>query len=109
MKKVETKLQLDKALEKSNHEPIIIFKHSNTCPISAGAYEEMIEFEKKIELPIFIVVVQEARDVSNQIQDILEVEHQSPQAILVSQSHEKKVFNHDEITEDDLFEAVMNF
>lgn len=108
MKKISTKYQLDAALEKSNHELIIIFKYSNTCPISAEVYEEIKNLEKKIDMPIYKIVIQENRDLSDQVQEVLDVKHESPQVILVNQSHEKKIFNHNEITEDNLFEATIN-
>ncbi|XOU94853.1 MAG: bacillithiol system redox-active protein YtxJ [Candidatus Kerfeldbacteria bacterium] len=109
MKNISSKYQLDAALEKSNHELIILFKHSNTCPTSASAFLEIENLEKKIDVPIFKIVVQDYRKLSDKVEDLLEVQHESPQAILINQSHEKKIFNHEEITEDNLFEAVMNF
>ncbi|HEY8184635.1 MAG TPA: bacillithiol system redox-active protein YtxJ [Pyrinomonadaceae bacterium] len=59
--------------------PVVIFKHSLTCPISANAYEEMAEFEGEIAL----IEVQRARELSAEVEDRLGVTHESPQVIVL--------------------------
>ena len=56
--------QLEDLVKQSAEAPVVVFKHSTTCPVSAGAYEEM----SAVTVPVNIVIVQEARDVSNQIE-----------------------------------------
>ncbi len=51
---------LEELLARSQSEPVIIFKHSSTCPISAAAYREM----SHVEEPVSLVVVQRARALS---------------------------------------------
>ncbi|MDP2683893.1 MAG: bacillithiol system redox-active protein YtxJ [bacterium] len=109
MQAIKNKVLLDKALEKSNHEPILIFKHSDSCPVSSEAYDEVLKFEKKVETPIFLIVVQDNRDESNQVEQVLEIKHESPQIILVNESHAKLTLNHEDVTEDNLFEMMMKF
>ena len=72
-------------IEHSVKEPVLVFKHSLTCPISAGAYIRMNHgIEKKlIKYPVYIVVVQEKRELSNEIEQILNITHESPQIILI--------------------------
>lgn len=76
---------LDNVLEHSKREPVLIFKHSLTCPISAGAYKRIVEGLEKglIPYPTYIVIVQNERDLSNTIAEKLGVIHQSPQLILI--------------------------
>ncbi|MBA3804575.1 MAG: bacillithiol system redox-active protein YtxJ [Acidobacteria bacterium] len=83
MKKQFTHVDDTKALEvllvRSHTEPVIVFKHSTTCPISAAAYAEMSEVSNDVSL----VVVQRARDVSREIEARTGLRHESPQAIIL--------------------------
>src|SRR5713101_4851480 len=69
----------EELLRRSAEEPVVIFKHSTTCPVSAGAYEEMSE----LKVTVNIVVVQDAREVSDEIEARTKVEHHSPQVIIL--------------------------
>jgi len=66
-------------LKQSAEKPVVVFKHSTTCPISAGAYEEMTA----LDYPVNIVTVQTAREVSDEIEVRTDVEHHSPQVIVL--------------------------
>jgi bacillithiol system protein YtxJ len=70
---------LEDLLARSHSEPVILFKHSSTCPISAAAYAEMSQVPNDISL----VVVQGARDVSREIESRTGIRHESPQAIIL--------------------------
>ena len=70
---------LDRFLAQSNGAPAIIFKHSNSCGISAGAYEEMSRLNRQVGL----VTVQTARDVSNDIEARTGVAHHTPQVFII--------------------------
>ncbi len=72
-------------IDYSKKEPVLIFKHSLTCPISIGAYGRIVEGLEKntISYPIYIVIVQKNRDLSSEIAREFNVVHQSPQIILV--------------------------
>jgi bacillithiol system protein YtxJ len=78
--------QWDQAIQGTSEKPLLVFKHSTTCPISAAAHEEVMHFiedDKDSPVDYAIVHVIEDRPVSNAIADHLEVKHASPQAILV--------------------------
>jgi bacillithiol system protein YtxJ len=68
--------------------PRWIFKHSSTCPVSTAAFEEVSAFTDSDtgtgDLPVGLVVVQEARPVSNWLATRLAYVHQSPQLFLVN-------------------------
>src|SRR2546422_6988306 len=70
---------LDRFLARANGSPAIIFKHSNSCGISARAHAEM----SRIELPVGLVTVQTARAVSNEIEARTGVEHETPQVFII--------------------------
>ena len=86
---METVPDLDAVLAGSVNRPVLIFKHSATCGTSALAQEEVDEIVSLIEeeaLPVdcFMVGVQAARTVSNEIETRLRVRHESPQVLLIS-------------------------
>jgi bacillithiol system protein YtxJ len=58
---------------------VILFKHSTTCPVSAAAYAEMSQVPEEVSL----LVVQRARDVSQEVATRTGVRHESPQAIIL--------------------------
>src|SRR6266850_6730293 len=64
---------------RSRERPVVIFKHSLTCPISAAAYDQMAAFEGEVAL----IEVQRARELSTEIENRLGVAHESPQVIVL--------------------------
>ena len=76
--RVADRKALDNLLANSKQKPIIVFKHSNSCPISAAAYREM----QKIDDEVVLVEVQSAREVSKELADITGIRHESPQVIV---------------------------
>jgi bacillithiol system protein YtxJ len=78
--------ELDKALFDSHAQPLLLFKHSYTCGISAEALDELrahIGDQAPPAVKYAMVTVQTHRDVSNEIAERLGVRHETPQAILV--------------------------
>jgi bacillithiol system protein YtxJ len=70
---------LDRFLAQANGSPAIIFKHSNTCGISARAHAEM----SRIEQSVGLVIVQKARELSNEIAARTGVAHETPQVFII--------------------------
>jgi len=60
---INTTEQLDEIFEQSNKNPIVLFKHSLTCPISAGVHQDIANADADIN----IVIMQKARNVSDEI------------------------------------------
>jgi len=77
------------------NEKFYVFKHSITCGVSMAAKEKVDAYEGPI--PVFEVIVQTQRLLSNDIAEKLQVRHESPQLILVENGKVKKVLNHYEI------------
>lgn len=77
---------LRKALEKGESETVLLFKHSTRCSISSMALNRF-EGEWNADNPceIYFLDLIAHRDISNLIADLTKVEHQSPQAIVISQ------------------------
>ena len=79
--------QWQEAYKKTSEKPLVVFKHSTRCDISAGAHEDYMRYVEdlgeKAPADFAIVHVIEDRPVSNAIAETLGVQHKSPQAILV--------------------------
>lgn len=82
---------LHRALEQSEDGPVVLYKHSSACPISAQANDEMESLAGNGGPPIYRVVVQESRDVSDAIAERFSIRHETPQAIVVE--GEQSVFD----------------
>jgi bacillithiol system protein YtxJ len=71
----------------SERQAVLFFKHSNTCGVSMRAFDE---FRKYLQAPEggqvrnCLIIIQSARDVSDELARLTGVRHESPQAIIVS-------------------------
>lgn len=102
---ITTKQQLDQYLDK---ETVILFKHSSTCPVSAEAFNEYQMFvNEHSEIPAVFLVVQENRDLSNEVAESFHVKHQSPQVILFRNGNVAWHESHWRITNESLTTAIM--
>ena len=70
---------LQELINRSEKEPIVIFKHSTACPVSANAYDQMSTLKSEVTL----VVVQRARALSQEIATTTGIRHESPQVIIL--------------------------
>ena len=88
--------------DRSKERPIVIFKHSLTCPISSAAYAQMERFQGEVAL----VEVQLARALSREIENRLSVAHESPQVIVLSKGQVTWNASHFKITSEAVAAAV---
>jgi bacillithiol system protein YtxJ len=70
---------LDDFVAQSNGSAGVLFKHSNSCGVSSRGYDEM----SKLRQPVGLVVVQRARQVSDEIESRWHVTHETPQVLIV--------------------------
>jgi bacillithiol system protein YtxJ len=93
-------------LEQSRENPLFIFKHSTTCPVSAAAY---FAFESSaVDVPKYFLKVQDSRPVSNEIESNLGIEHQSPQLFLLKDGKAVWQATHYSISGHQIKKAVEN-
>jgi len=90
--------ELDALFQKSYEKPVVLFKHSTTCPISAGVYQEISNADANINL----VVVQHARNVSTAIAEKTGIRHESPQAIILKDGKPVYHASHYDVTAADV-------
>ncbi len=72
------------AASKSESTTFALFKHSTRCSISATAKARLERSWKESEgLPIFLLDLLNHRDVSSEIERVLEIQHESPQLLVI--------------------------
>lgn len=97
--------ELDILFEESDKKPIVLFKHSLTCPISHNVFEEISSISSDINL----VIVQTARQISNEIEARTNVRHESPQAIVLKNKKAVYHASHYDITAEDIENCLKSF
>lgn len=76
--------QLNELIEESKHNPVLIFKHSTRCGISRMTlkrFESEFNLEDKVT-PYYLDLLAH-RDISDTISQQFNVQHQSPQLLLI--------------------------
>jgi bacillithiol system protein YtxJ len=102
-KEITDAAELDGLFAESGEKPVVLFKHSLTCPISHAAYEEMSLLENE---PISLVIVQDARSVSNEIASRTGLRHESPQTIILRSGKSVWHASHYDITKSSVMRAL---
>jgi thioredoxin 1 len=65
-------------------EAMLVFKHSNSCPVSFTAKRQYDHFvAANPEVPTRLVIVQQERELSNALETVSRLRHESPQALIV--------------------------
>ena len=100
-------------IETSSRQPLFLFKHSTRCPISFNAEREFLKFAAETPDSTNIIFLHldllKYRDVSDTIEEILAVRHQSPQVILVKNKKACWSISHSNISMASLNQAVAQF
>ena len=94
---------VDRVLNENKY--VFVFKHSETCPISANAYDQFNKFLYERDIAGYYLVVQEQRDLSNYIEEETGVKHESPQAFYFVDGKVKWHASHDDINVSSLAQA----
>ncbi|MCR2804167.1 bacillithiol system redox-active protein YtxJ [Paenibacillus soyae] len=85
-KEITTIEEWETAFQQSTERPVVLFKHSTTCPVSANAHGEFNNYlggNPKDNVDYLLVKVIESRPVSNKIAEDTGVKHESPQIIYI--------------------------
>ncbi len=90
--------ELENLFEQSFEKPIVLFKHSLTCPISAGVYQEVSGANADINL----IIMQRARNVSTEIAEKTGIRHESPQAVIIKDGKPMYHASHYDVTAEDI-------
>ena len=100
--------ELDRLIEQSQAQPVLLFKHSYTCGISAEALDELITHLSgdNPAVQYAMVTVQTHREVSNAVSTKLGVRHETPQALLVRHGRVVWTASHFRVNADSLGKAL---
>ncbi len=100
--------ELDRALAASDERPLLIFKHSYTCGVSAEALDELVSHlnGKPTAASYAMVTVQTHREVSNAVAKKLGVRHETPQALLIRDGRVVWSASHFRVTADAVVDAI---
>jgi bacillithiol system protein YtxJ len=91
----------NKVYENSSERPLVVFKHSTTCPVSANAHQEFTNYLNDTpnqNADYVLVKVIESRPVSNQIAEDTSVKHESPQIIYIDKKAKVWTASHWSVT-----------
>ena len=107
---LETLDDLTAALARSTETPVLLFKHSTTCGLSAMAAQEVADLLNgaAIDADVFVVDVRGRRDVSNAIAQRLNVRHESPQVLLVQDNVVRWHRSHASVTAQAIAQALQH-
>lgn len=98
--------------KESENNLVMILKHSTRCSISTAALERLnrkwsqADYEK---IKPYYLDLLAHRDISNAIETRYEIEHQSPQVLVISQGKCIYTETHSGIRHDDLMDIAANF
>lgn len=83
MQAIDSLIELEDAFRRSTAHPVLVFKHSASCPVSAMAlreYEAVIAHQPPDSI---LIVVQDQPGLSTEVAKRTGVEHQTPQALIL--------------------------
>ena len=107
---LQTAAEIESLIAQSRERPVLVFKHSLTCPISTAAFREYQQFLENRpaddEAVYTLIEIQKAREVSNSIAERTGVRHESPQALLLRDGEVAWHASHWKIKAQVLAEAV---
>lgn len=98
---LKTPTQLEQLKEESKEKTVLIFKHSTSCSISKTALSRLERNWNEQELPHvmpYYLDLLSFRSLSNSIAECFDVEHQSPQVLIIKNGrsvHDRSHFDID--------------
>lgn len=97
---------LQDVVKRSHDELVVLYKHSVTCSLSSWSYRELSTLDLPDDPPVYMVVVQERRPLSDRIAAHFRVRHESPQVIVVYRGEAVYHTSHSRVTAENVRRAV---
>jgi bacillithiol system protein YtxJ len=97
-----TEQQLDELIQASQEKPLVIFKHSTRCSISSTALSRLERTWDAEQTPAFYLDLIAYRPISGLIAEKFNVEHQSPQVLVIDKGNCTYSATHWDISMDEL-------
>jgi bacillithiol system protein YtxJ len=107
-KNLEKISDLDAAVQVSDRQYVLLFKHSTTCPISHMAKMRLESKWDHVEETVdaYYLDLKTYRNISNEIAERFDVHHESPQVLLIKDGTCIYDASHMDITVDELNETI---
>jgi bacillithiol system protein YtxJ len=81
------------------HDLVVLFKHSPTCPVSWMAHREVMQLRtEQPDLPLYLISVRRRRDVAKFVEERTGVRHESPQILVLRNGKVVGSASHDDVT-----------
>lgn len=96
--------QIETIKSESEKTPVLIFKHSTTCSISAMAYHRLQR--KSVHIKVYYLDLRENREVSNLVASAFDVIHESPQVLIIDKGVAVYHRSHSDINPADIQEFL---
>jgi bacillithiol system protein YtxJ len=106
---INNELQLEEIKQKSFEHPVLVFKHSTSCSISAASLsriERAWDADKAKNIEPFYLDLLRFRNISNKIAKDFNIEHESPQVLLIQNGECTYDASHFEIRFDEIVSQV---
>jgi len=100
--------QLEQINAASAQQPVVIFKHSTRCSISAMVKSRLERAEAPENVDFYYLDLIRHRDISNQVANDYAVEHESPQVLLIRNGQCVYDESHNGISMDELKDVIAN-
>lgn len=97
-----TEQQLDELIQTSSEKPIVIFKHSTRCSISTTALNRLERAWDSEQTSAFYLDLIAYRPISGMIAEKFDIEHQSPQILVIDNGKCTYTATHWDISMEDL-------
>ena len=75
--------QIDAIIKESASKPVVIYKHSTSCPVSSDAKRRLENAEQPENIDFYYLDLLRYRAISNEIAARFHVTHKSPQVLLI--------------------------
>lgn len=93
--------QLQDIRSESQETPVMIFKHSTTCSVSAMAMHRL-QRTSAPRIKTYYLDLKAYRNISNLIESTFEVEHESPQILIIKKGEAVYHRSHGDISASDI-------
>lgn len=103
---LDSSSSLESLIARSQEEPVVLFKHSLTCGISSMVHRRMETLTEDSDPPVYILHIQSARTLSEQVASHFTIRHESPQVIVVYKGEPVFHTSHSAIRTDSIREAT---
>jgi bacillithiol system protein YtxJ len=98
--------QLEEIQERSAGRPQLIFKHSTRCSTSAVVKGRLERAEKPEAIDFYYLDLISYRPMSNKVADLFQIDHESPQVLLIRDGQCVYDESHMGITMNDIVDAA---